>query len=151
MRHRIRCIIPVLTICATFWTVLAAGVSVAVAQNFKSFDVPGAVNTQATAINSSGEIVGRYYKADGSQHGFLFTHGLFASINFPGAIWTDVTWVNAGNQVVGAYSVGNGNRGFLLRAGQYTTIDYASLANTYATGISNSGDIVGVGISIERF
>jgi hypothetical protein len=118
---------------------------VAVAQNFKSFDFPGAVNTQATAINSSGEIVGRYYKADGSQHGFLLTHGLFASVNVPGAIWTDVTWVNTASQIVGSYNAGNGNRGFLLSAGQYTTIDYAGLANTVAFGISDNGAIVGVG------
>jgi hypothetical protein len=56
----------------------------AFAQTFKSFDFPGAVNTQATAINPSGEIVGRYFNADGSQHGFVFRHGMFASIDYPG-------------------------------------------------------------------
>src|ERR1700757_3480234 len=84
------------------------------AQTFKSFDFPGAVNTQATAINSSGEIVGRYFKADGSQHGFVLRHGMFASIDYPGAVFTDITWVNARGDIVGGYSLGSSNHGFLL-------------------------------------
>jgi len=117
----------------------------AFAQTFKSFDFPGAVNTQATAVNPSGEIVGRYFDADGSQHGFVFRHGMFTSIDYPGAVLTDITWVNAQGEIVGAYNLGTGNRGFLLHAGQFTTIDYAGLANSYATGISRTGEIVGVG------
>jgi uncharacterized membrane protein len=150
MRQRIRCSMLIVTVYAAVWTAITTGASVAIAQSFKSFDFPGAVNTQATAINSSGEIVGRYFKADGSEHGFLFTHGLFthglfASINVPGSASTDVDWVNARGQIVGTYNTGNAIRGFLLSAGQYTTINYAGLANTFATGISDNGDIVGVG------
>jgi hypothetical protein len=115
------------------------------AQLFGSFDFPDATNTQATAINNSGEIVGRYYNADGSLHGFVLMQGKFSSIDVPGAQWTDVDWVNARGDVVGAYNAGNGNRGFLLSKRQFTTIDYAGLANTVATGISDQGEIVGVG------
>lgn len=39
---------------------------------FRSFDFPGSTNTQATAITPSGEIVGRYFTADGNQHGFVY-------------------------------------------------------------------------------
>jgi len=145
VKHKIRCSMLVVTVWPMLWIVLTAGVPFAFAQNFESFDFPGAVNTQATAINSSGEIVGRYYEADGIEHGFLFTHGLFASIDFPGANWTDVTWVNARGQIVGAYNTGNADHGFLLSAGQYTAIGYAGLANTYVTGISDNGAIVGDG------
>ena len=89
--------------------------------------------------------MGRYFNADGSQHGFVFRHGMFTSIDYLGAVFTDVTWVNAKGDIVGAYSLGTGNHGFLLSEGQFTTIDYADLANSYATGISRAGEIVGVG------
>jgi hypothetical protein len=117
----------------------------AFAQTFKSFDFPGAVDTQATAINASGEIVGRYFKADGIEHGFVLSHGKFTSIDYPGAVATDVAWVNAEGNIVGGYYLDKGYHGFLLSSGRFTTIDYAGLANTYVTGISRTGEIVGVG------
>lgn len=43
----------------------------------------GAVNTQATAISPSGDIVGRYFSANGQQHGFLLTQGKFQTIDPP--------------------------------------------------------------------
>jgi probable HAF family extracellular repeat protein len=36
-----------------------------------SFDFPGAAGTLAYGINSAGQIVGKYFTADGSTHGFL--------------------------------------------------------------------------------
>ena len=38
---------------------------------FTSFDFPGAQGTDAFGINSAGQIVGGYFAADGSRHGFL--------------------------------------------------------------------------------
>jgi hypothetical protein len=69
---------------------------------FSSFDFPGAIDTQATAITPSGNIVGRYTSSDGKQHGFLLASGKFRSIDFPGATATDVTWINPRGQIVGA-------------------------------------------------
>ena len=39
--------------------------------SFSSFDFPGSMGTGAFGINSAGDIVGKYFAADGSTHGFL--------------------------------------------------------------------------------
>jgi hypothetical protein len=120
---------------------------------FTPIDYPGASNTQATAINFSREIVGRYLNADGSQHGFMLINGKFTSIDYPGAVFTDVTWVNDAGNIVGAYQLPSSNdyHGFLLSGGQFNPIDYAGLASTYVNGISRTGLIVGVGGDASNF
>ena len=64
-------------------------------QEFRSFDFPGAVNSQGTAVTPAGEIAGRYFSGDGSLHGFVLRRGQFSSIDFPGASSTDANWINA--------------------------------------------------------
>lgn len=110
-----------------------------------SFDVPGSVNTQATAITPSGDIVGRYTSADGAQHGFLLSEGEFRPVDFPSATFTDVTGINPRGEIVGGYigDVGN-EHGFLLTRGKFTTIDYPNSEFTIAFGIGATGKIVGI-------
>jgi uncharacterized membrane protein len=111
---------------------------------FTSFDFPGAVNTQATAISPSGDIVGRYFSANGQQHGFLLTQGKFQTIDPLGSTYAEINWINPSGQMVGAYRLVDGKgHGFLLSAGQFITIDYPGSRGTIAGGISSSGDIVG--------
>ena len=116
--------------------------------SFSSFDYPGAANTQATAITTSGEIVGRYFSIDGRQHGFRLRHGQFLSIDVPNASFTDVGWVNDRDDVVGSYSDVNGTHAYVLSKGKLSTINFpgSDPANTTTLGfgISNAGDIVGV-------
>jgi len=113
--------------------------------NFVSFDFPGAVNTQATAITPSGDIVGRYINSDGTQHGFLLAGGKFRSIDFPNATFTDLTWMNPRGDIVGSYvdAAGKGH-GYLLSHGKFTTIDYPNAQFTDGFGIGATGDIVGI-------
>ena len=112
---------------------------------FTSFDFPGAINTQATGITPSGDIVGRYTSPDGVQHGFLLRVGGFRSIDFPGASSTDVTWINPRGQIVGDYFASDGKQhGFLLSGGKFTTIDYPNAQFTAAFGIGATGDIIGI-------
>lgn len=112
---------------------------------FTSLDVPGAVNTQATGITPSGDIVGRYTSPDGVQHGFLLSGGKFRPIDFPGSSSTDVTWINARGQIVGDYIASDGRQhGFLLSAGKFTSIDYPNAQFTVAFGIGATGAIVGI-------
>jgi len=108
-----------------------------------SFDFPGAINTQATAITPSGDIAGRYTSADGVQHGFLLSGGKFRSINFPGASSTQVSWINPRGQIVGSY-VDSALHGFLLSNGKFTTIDYPNAQFTIPFGIGATGTIVGI-------
>ncbi len=111
---------------------------------FISFDFPGAIDTQATAITPTGDIVGRYTSADGVQHGFLRSGGTFKTIDFPGSTFTDVTWINPVGQIVGDYNgTDNKTHGFLLSGQQFTSIDYPGAQTTIAAGIAPKGDIVG--------
>ena len=113
--------------------------------NVISFDYPGAINTQATAITPSGDIVGRYLSSDGVQHGFLLSAGRFHSINFPGATFTDVNWINPRGQIVGGYiGSSGGEHGFLLSNGKFSSIDYPNAQFTNAFGIGTSGDVIGI-------
>jgi len=115
--------------------------------SFASFDFPSSMNTQATAITPSGEIVGRYFTADGKQHGFVLRDGAFTALDAPGATFsTDVTWVNARGDIVGGYGDSRGGHGYVLSGGTFTTIDFPSVnpVNSTGFGISNAGDVVGV-------
>jgi uncharacterized membrane protein len=74
------------------------------AQTFTTIDVPGAVFTQPTGINSAGRIVGFYI--DGTtfaSHGFLLEQGTYTSIDVPGAIATQAEAINSAGRIVGTY------------------------------------------------
>jgi len=121
------------------------------AQNiqFTSFDFPGAVNTQATAITPSGDIAGRYISADGVQHGFLLSGNKFTSIDVPNSSYTDATWINPRGQIVGGYNSVDGKlHGYLLSKGHFTSFDYPGAETTIGFGIGATGDIVGVWTSL---
>ena len=112
---------------------------------FFSFDFPGATNTQATAINIEGKIVGRYTSADGSQHGFLLNGTQFKSIDVAGATSTDVTWINRYDQVSGTYNTLDGSaHAFVLSPGVFTTIDFPGTQATLGFGVGDDGDVVGI-------
>jgi YVTN family beta-propeller protein len=121
--------------------------------SFVSFEFPNSTNTQATAITPSGEIVGRYNSADGQQHGFILRDGVFSSVDVPGATSTDAAWVNANGAIVGTYGNNAGGHAYVLKGSTITTIDFPS-ANPVCTtgfGISNAGDVVGVGFACNDF
>jgi len=121
---------------------------------FTSFDFPGSTNTQATAITPSGEIVGRYISSDGIQHGFVLSNGAFTSLDVPGASFTDAAWINARGEIVGTYTLAGETQGhaYVLSGGTFTTIDFPpGDVNTTGFGISNAGDVVGVGFVDSDF
>lgn len=114
---------------------------------FTSFDYPGAINTEATGIAPSGEIVGRYVDFDGTNyraHGFLLANGEFLPIDFPDSVYTDVTYISPRGEIVGTYDSADGNEhGFVLRQGKFTSIDFPGAVGTTGYGISPNGEIVG--------
>ena len=114
--------------------------------DFKSFDFPGATNTQATAIAPSGLIVGRYNSPDGIQHGFTLRNGVYSSVDGPGATFTDVAWVNSRGDLVGSFNDSRGSHAYVLSRGTFKTIDspIATLPFIAGFGLSNGGDVVGV-------
>jgi uncharacterized membrane protein len=139
---------------------------------FTSFDFPDSTQTVGWSINPAGEIAGRYRDKDGNFHAFRLSAGEFTSIDFPLAFWTTTNilqWVgiNPRGDVVSTYcdkppsakpscdpsfvgglpvfppeSLGL-IHGFLLRNGEFTSIDFPDATVTIATGINPQVDIVG--------
>jgi uncharacterized membrane protein len=113
---------------------------------FTSLDYPGAQQTQALAIDNFGAIVGIYLINLTGPHAFLYQNGAYKNIDFPGA----ATWSGAVNNqgvVAGYYSGSTGLHGFRFQNGVFTTIDVPGASTTSVTGISDSGEIVGVDAS----
>lgn len=101
----------------------------------------GPVPTNATGINSAGEIVGGY-RIPFASVGFLYQDGTWSDISFPSSASTVARGINASGLIVGNYTDSTGNsQGFLLNAGQYSTISLGT--DTYLSGINNEGIIVG--------
>jgi len=129
-----------------------AAAALAASINFTPIDVPGATNTQATAI-TTGEIVGRYLSSDGAQHGFILRAGGFSTVDVPGADSTDAAWVNSRGDIVGTYDTSGRGHAYVLSGGVFTTIDFPSATpiNTTGFGISDAGDVTGVEFNDNDF
>lgn len=119
---------------------------------FTSIDVPGSVRTDAHGINARGEIVGLFETRHGQSHGFLMNRDGFTSFDAENATSTGATGINDRGDIVGGWCDGTitpcplgdeGNRGFLLSDGQFTSIDFPGASLTLAWKINSRGDITG--------
>ncbi len=117
---------------------------------FTTLSYPGAPQTDATAINNVGQIVGYYSDPGfpGVYRGFLYGGGSFSTFDEP--LTTDGTYptaINDSGQIVGYYVDGTGTHGFLYSGGVFTTLDDPSVQytmdETVPRGINDSGQIVG--------
>jgi hypothetical protein len=110
---------------------------------------PEASLTNPTGVNSTGTVVGSYYKADNSRHGFTWHEGTFSTVDYPGTTNTTLNGINDDGTIVGAYMNEYGQyHGFsLTKDGSYALIDcpsdYPDTSTTIPTGINNNGTIVG--------
>lgn len=73
-----------------------------------TLDFPGATDTHAFGINSSGTVVGYWDILDANgntlaYHGFTWNKGTFKEVNFPGSSDSVVTGINASGDLVGAW------------------------------------------------
>jgi probable HAF family extracellular repeat protein len=82
---------------------LMATAAVALAETYMPIDFPGAIVTDASGINSTGEIVGTYTDAANVVHGFRLDNGEFSTIDYPGAINTTAIAVNARGDIAGFF------------------------------------------------
>lgn len=114
---------------------------------YATFAVPGASYTQAIGINDQGQISGWYTGSTGA-YGFVYSNGSYTSIDgphAPGDVNNRVSGINNLGQVVGFVindPAGNPT-GFLDTGGAFTTINFPGTSYTTATGINDSGEIVG--------
>jgi uncharacterized membrane protein len=70
----------------------------------------------------------------------------YTTIDYPSlTTTTTIAWgINARGDVVGEYFDAEGRHGFLLRNGDFTSIDFPGASGTSARGIGPGGDIVGI-------
>jgi probable HAF family extracellular repeat protein len=114
--------------------------------NYVSF--PEADVTWASGNNDAGTIVG-YYQLSGeiNRHAFLLNDATYTSFDYPGAAHTTAFDINNAGSIVGGYHTSPSGEptetwGFVKHDSSFETIAYPG-ANTHATGINDSGQIVG--------
>jgi hypothetical protein len=82
-----------------------------------TFSVHGSTSTVANAINSAGEITGRYRDTNGQDQGFLRKKdGSFTTLDVPGSIITSAEAISPAGEITGEYGDTDFHfHGFLLR------------------------------------
>jgi probable HAF family extracellular repeat protein len=109
---------------------------------FTTLDYPGAIGTQANAINDAGTIVGFYEEHSTQQHGYMYLNGVFTQLDFPGANWTYPAGINNAGTVAGSFQDRNYIvHGFIYSGGVFTQIDVPNAFSTAIGGINNKGEI----------
>jgi uncharacterized membrane protein len=124
---------------------LMATAAVALAETYTPINFPGAIVTDASGINSAGEIVGTYTDASNLVHGFRLDQSGFSTIDYPGAISTSAFAVNARGDIAGFFlDLANHWHGFVLSDGSYFVQDYpGATTGTFTLGIGPNGTLVG--------
>lgn len=121
------------------------------------FDAPRLTNTEAMAINTSGQIVGNgHYQGSiiGQNQGFLrVANGGFGGIHPPDSLYTSPTGINDSGEIAGTYYThADVNRGFITASSNgvrtYTLFDEPDASSqpgygTYVSGINTSGEVFG--------
>jgi len=128
-------------------TISVAFASIASAQTYTAVNYPGAATTSLVGgPNPQGTSVGQYATTvGGMNHGFSLTaKGVFTSFDPSGSTSTSPNFIDPQGTIVGGYNDSAGVlHGFVLSAGNYTTVDYPSAAGTTLSGINPSGEMSG--------
>src|SRR5262249_8413416 len=116
------------------------------------FDPVGpASDSEATAINNRGDIVGDYSHEDGLPHGYVrHADGTFTLVDFPGASDTIPSDINDRGVIVGEFS--DSPTGFVLSGGSFSTVEDAPGSVPMVTdppGMNNSATSVGCFLEAE--
>lgn len=110
-----------------------------------TFDVPGAVATQVSAINNKGEIVGTYAPEGDHSRGYVrWADGTIDTFDPPDSDFSEPYDINDESKTVGYFVQQNGDeRGFFrFRKGKISIFDYDSLS-TVGTAINGTGVVTG--------
>jgi uncharacterized membrane protein len=110
-------------------------------------------DTRAFGINSVGQVVGRYMDPTGVEQAFLrYTGGSSRTFSAPGGVLG--TWaqdINDRGDIVGVYFDADfAAHGFLLRDGQFSSIDFPGALETKARSIDALGRITGNYLACTR-
>jgi probable HAF family extracellular repeat protein len=114
--------------------------------NLQDLHPNGAIASGARAINNRSQVVGSYTAQDGTEHAALWDGGVMTDLGLPSNPASGALAINDAGQIVGHYRPApNSFCSFLWDKGRVTTIGQClSTALSFAFGINNRGDIVGV-------
>jgi uncharacterized membrane protein len=118
---------------------------------YDTIDFPGAVFTQATAINDRGDIAGTYrLPNDSVLHAYLMqADGNFTNMDVPGATSSLPRDLSKHGDVAFEAVVGGHTTAYLLTGGEYLNIEPSALfaggpvTFSYASGLNPQGALVG--------
>jgi uncharacterized membrane protein len=117
---------------------------------YKSFS--SVAGTMHNGITQHGQIiVGVWYPTPTEFHAYKVEGEDYALLDLPSYVmWSDARDINRSGEIVGFFiDSANKTHGFLLRKGEFTTIDFPGedVISTQARGINPQGDIVGFYVS----
>lgn len=115
--------------------------------------LPGTVGSGATGINDSGQVIGYSNSGNGTPHAFVYSGGAMNDLGIlPDMTSSQATGINKGGQIVGYGQFSNNSQhSYLYTSGTMTDLSSILGVNSLATGISNSGQIVGVNTASHAF
>jgi len=109
---------------------------------FTTLDFPGALGTQANAINDSGSVVGFYEDSSTMTHAYICQNGSFTRLDFPNSQWTAALGINNVGTISGIYEDNSlVTHGFTYANGTFTRVDPPNSTASGLGGISNKGDV----------
>jgi uncharacterized membrane protein len=111
---------------------------------YTTIDAPGASETLAFGVNSSGEIVG-YYSAGSVDHGFVFDGIAFTPLDVEGATSTRAFGINDSGLIVGSYDIAGGpHHGFTYDGNRFGYFDCPGSDSTELHAVNSAGQMVGM-------
>lgn len=107
--------------------------------------------TIAFGINSSDQIVGTFRLGLGLPSAYIFDRNGFRVINSTQFLVAEAFGINDDGTICGTFAFTDrlGLHSYLLRQGLFSIIDVPDSINTFAFGINNMEDIVGVYVDAE--
>jgi hypothetical protein len=114
---------------------------------YESFPAPGTMHNGIARHGSL--IVGVWFPTPNEFHAYKVEEGNYQLLDIPNSVSSDARDVNPSGEIVGFFvDSAKVTHGFLLRNGEFTTIDFPAPAgenvvSTQARGINPQGDIVG--------
>ena len=98
--------------------------------------------TDATDVNSSGDVVGSYSPNPSWIRGYRFRGGAYQLIDVPGAVHTLPTGINSAGDVVGSVSLpGKGWVPFIQKGGRYALIELVGVAGLTRPTVWDVNDV----------
>ncbi len=119
---------------------------------FTSENFPGATSTQVRGIDGAGNTVGSYVDTSANNNGFYLAGFTFHTVNNPGSSFNQLLGINQAGNIAAGYSSTNstgvtGQQAFTVSTSGFVFTNINALlpsnTNSQATGVNNSGTVVG--------